>query len=124
MWRQRFRIPKKGDRQIDRDIDVSVLSDEITPVLDCPTNDEFRQGGAMRITVIWYEISRRDNPPARMPDADKRFGATQAERGGVDLRLVPQFDPAFAQCFCNIDWGVRRRLAGQERGNAVAQICE
>ena len=86
---EQVRVLKRADRQIDRDLDVAVLMNEIAPISHGLADDELRQRAEVRITVVQNEKSRRDGPPCRMPHAHERLGAAEAERVGVDLRLVP-----------------------------------
>ena len=79
----RFRFPKEGDGQIDRDLDVTVLADEIAPIIDGAGDHKLRQ------RFVRCEVLRRGDSAIRTLSMQERFGTAQRERAQVDLRLVP-----------------------------------
>ena len=56
-----------------------------------------------------------------MPHPDQRFRTARRQRAGVDLLLIPQFEPAGLQGLGDIDGGAWRRLGRQQLGDAGAQ---
>ena len=75
----------------------------------------------MRILVVGNEIGRRDHAPGGMPHPDQRLRSARHQRAGVDLLLVPQFEPAGLQGLGDIDGGAWRRLGRQQLRDAGAQ---
>jgi hypothetical protein len=56
-----------------------------------------------------------------MPHPDQRLRAARHQRAGVDLLLVPQFEPAGLQGLGDIDGRAWRRLGRQQLRDAGAQ---
>ena len=112
---------EESDRQIDRHLDVTVLISEIAPIIDHLADHKLRKRAQVGIAVIRNEICWRDDPPSWVTDANERLGAAQKQCARVDFRLVPQFEPARARRFDDIDRRARRQFAGQQRGDAVTQ---
>ena len=75
----------------------------------------------MRILVVGNEVGRRDHAPGRMPHPHQRLRSAGHQRAGVDLLLIPQFEPAGLQCLGDIDGGAWRRLGRQQLRDAGAQ---
>jgi hypothetical protein len=82
-------IPKKGDRQIDRDIGRALPFEQIAPILRGAVNHELCQTQAIRIVFLRDEIGRRDHAPVWMPHPHQRFGTAADQGAGIDLLLVP-----------------------------------
>ena len=98
-----------------------MFGDEIAPIGSGLIDDEFRQRLEMRITIIRYEIGGFDNPQVRMTHADQGFSTLEGQFVRVNFRLIPELEPAGANCFRRVNWRAGR-FNRQKCGYAVAQI--
>src|SRR5665647_1008692 len=98
---------------------MTVPDNEVAPIVDRLANDEVRWCPGVRITVIRYEICGWHDAPVRMAHPDERLGAADVERARVELRLIPEFEPARAYRLGHIDRRTQRLFDGEERGDAV-----
>src|SRR5690242_11818988 len=58
-----------------------------------------------------------------MAYADERLGAGRDERSRIDLRLIPELEPAVAERFLDIDRQRRRRADRQESAEIDGEIA-
>jgi hypothetical protein len=90
----RSRILKIDERQLDGDLDTSLLCKEVSPIINRQASHEFRQGPHVGIAVVRYEICRRNDgcwiasrrdgesgrAPGRLPRADKGSIPTRSQK--------------------------------------------
>src|SRR5437879_10102251 len=103
-------IPQKRDRQVDREIDRTLLLQKILPIRNRTADHELGQGSIMRILVISNEISRWNDAPGGMSHPHQRLRTARNQGACIDLLLIPQFEPAGLQRLGHVYCRARSRF--------------
>jgi hypothetical protein len=110
----RLRILNECDREIDRDLKVTVPGGEIAAVAD-RLLDDFKDRTEAR-SIVWRNMCRR------VKRSHERFGAAQAERAGIDLRLIQKLEGGCWKHLGRIRWVDRRQCGRHECSDTVAHV--
>ena len=104
------------DQRVDRDVDGGPQIDaelgEVEGSLERLCQRLLGQGDEVRFRCARQECAGHEHAAVRVPGTGERFDADELLLAQIDLRLIPELDPAVAQRLIESDAaGSRRRMA-------------